>query len=45
MNQERTFGGKLSSRDFDNQAVELFIEFILLMRQIAKLDSYILNKE
>ncbi|MBL1209358.1 IS5 family transposase [Geminocystis sp. GBBB08] len=37
------FGGKLSSRDFDNQAVELFVKCLLLnkMIQIAKPDSYI----
>lgn len=44
---KRTFGGKLSSRDFDNQAVELFIECMMLNRmiQIAKPDSYIVNQE
>ena len=43
---KRAFGGKLSSRDFDNQAVELFIQCMLLnrMRQIAKPDSYIVNE-
>lgn len=37
-----TFGGKVSSRDFDNQAVELFIQCAALNRmiQIAKPDSY-----
>lgn len=36
------FGGKLSSRHFDNQAVELFIKCAALNRmiQIAKPDSY-----
>lgn len=36
------FGGKLSSRQFDNQAVELFIQCVALNRmiQIAKPDSY-----
>ncbi len=36
------FGGKLSSRNFDNQAVELFIKCAALNRmiQIAKPDSY-----
>jgi Transposase DDE domain len=36
------FGGSLSSRDFDNQAVELFIKCAALSRmiQIAKPDSY-----
>lgn len=36
------FGGKLSSRRFDNQAVELFIKCAALNRmiQIAKPDSY-----
>jgi hypothetical protein len=36
------FGGSLSSRDFDNQAVELFIKCAALNRitQIAKPDSY-----
>ena len=39
------FGGKVSSRNFDNQAVELFVQCLLLnrMRQIAKPDSYIVN--
>lgn len=39
------FGGKVSSRNFDNQAVELFVQCLLLnrMRQIAKADSYIVN--
>lgn len=43
---KRAFGGKLSSRDFDNQAVELFIECMLLNRmiQLAKPDSYMVNK-
>ena len=37
-----TFGGKVSSRDFDNQAVELFIQCAILNRmiQIAKPHSY-----
>ncbi len=36
------FGAKLSSRDFDNQAVELFVKCLLLnkMIQVAKPDSY-----
>jgi hypothetical protein len=36
------FGGRLSSRDFENQAVELFIKCAALNRmiQIAKPDSY-----
>ena len=36
------FGGSLSSRDFDNHAVELFIKCAALNRmiQIAKPDSY-----
>lgn len=39
------FGGKLSSRDFDNQAVELFVKCLLLnkMIQVVKPDSYIVN--
>ncbi len=43
---KRAFGGKLSSRDFDNQAVELFIQCMLLNRmiQVAKPDSYIVNE-
>jgi len=38
------FGGNLSSRKFDNQAVELFIKCAALNRmiQIAKPDSYVL---
>ena len=37
-----TFGGKVSARSFDNQAVELFIQCAALNRmiQIAKPDSY-----
>ncbi len=40
------FGGKLSSRDFDNQAVELFVKCLLLNRmiQVSKPDSYIVNE-
>lgn len=40
------FGGKLSSGDFDNQAVELFVKCLLLNRiiQVAKPDSYIVDK-
>ncbi|MBF2077504.1 MAG: IS5/IS1182 family transposase, partial [Synechococcales cyanobacterium T60_A2020_003] len=36
------FGGNLSARQFDNQAVELFIKCVALNRmiQIAKPDSY-----
>ena len=36
------FAGNLSSRNFDNQAVELFIKCAVLNRmiQIAKPDSY-----
>jgi hypothetical protein len=36
------FGGNLSARKFDNQAVELFIKGVALNRmiQIAKPDSY-----
>ncbi|MGI0495569.1 IS5/IS1182 family transposase, partial [Alkalinema pantanalense CENA528] len=36
------FGGKLSARQFDNQAVELFIKCAALNRMIAiaKPDSY-----
>ena len=43
---KRAFGGKLSSRDFNNQAVELFIQCMLLNRmiQVAKPDSYIVNE-
>jgi transposase len=39
------FGGNLSSRKFDNQAVELFIKCAALNRmiQIAKPDSYVLE--
>jgi transposase len=41
------FGGTVSSRDFDNQAVELFVKCLLLNRmiQIAKPDSYIVNEQ
>lgn len=40
---KRTFGGKVSSRDFDNQASELLTECSMLNRmiQVAKPDSYI----
>ena len=40
------FTGKLSSRDFDNQAVELFVKCLLLniMIQTSKPDSYIVNE-
>ena len=43
---KREFGGKLSSRDFENQAVELFIQCTLLNRmiQVAKPNSYIVNE-
>jgi hypothetical protein len=36
------FGGKLRTRTFDHQAVELFIQCVALNRmiQIAKPDSY-----
>lgn len=39
------FGGNLSSRKFDNQAVELFLKCAALNRmiQIAKLDTYVVE--
>ena len=42
---KRTFGDQVSSRDFDNQASELFLECMMLNRmiQIAKPDSYVVH--
>ena len=39
------FGGSLSSRQFDNQAVELFLQCAALNRmiQLCKLESYIVS--
>lgn len=43
---KRIFGGEVSSREFDNQAVELFIECMMLnkMIQIAKPQSYVVSE-
>ena len=43
---KRIFGGKLSSREFENQAVEIFIECMMLnkMIQIAKPESYVVSE-
>jgi len=37
-----TFGGRVRSRSFDNQAVELFLQCAAVNRkiQVAKADSY-----
>ena len=43
---KKIFGGTLSSREFDNQAVELFIKCMMLnkMIQIGKPESYVVSE-